>query len=384
MSNSTTSSVLEQLNALANLPLDQATAMPPQMYQSAKINELEQAHIFDQQWLCAGRSDVIPNAGDYLSYDIGSQPVAIIRQEDGSIKAFANVCRHRMMTLLTGSGHCKRKRINCPYHAWSYGIDGQLLGAPHMQERPDFDKADFPLKPVRCEVWEGWIYVTLNAELEPVADLLAELHPLVANYRMADYVEISQQNHVWDTNWKMLTENFMEGYHLPVTHRATVGGHFPVKDTRFSELPPNPAFTYQYFTKNETAPVGNAHPDNTWLEGNERRTSLMPTIFPSHMYVLAPDHLWYLSLQPLGHDKVNIRYGIALAPEVLAASDDPEGMKAEVIAFLDQVNAEDKDVVEGIFRGSRASLSEPGPLCWLERENHEFTQYIARRLCINV
>ena len=373
--------VLTQLKTLAALPLEQASAMPPQMYQSDEITALEQVNIFDQQWLCAGRSDSIPTAGDYLSYEIGSQPVAVIRQENNSIQAFANVCRHRMMTLLNGTGHCERKRIICPYHAWSYGIDGQLLGAPHMQHRPGFDKAEYPLRPVRCEVWEGWVYVTLNPEIEPVATLLAELHDVVADYRMADYVQIVQQDHVWDTNWKMLTENFMEGYHLPVTHRGTVGGHFPVNDTRFPSLPPNPAFTYQYFTKTETAPVGNAHPDNTWLQGDQRRTSILPTVFPSHMYALAPDHLWYLSLQPLGHDKVCIRYGAALAPEVLAASDDPEGMKAKVIAFLDQVNNEDKGVVEGIFRGAQARLSESGPLCWLERENHEFTQYIARHLC---
>lgn len=377
----TTQSILKQLKSLADLPLDQASAMPPVMYRSDEIATLEQAQIFAQQWLCAGRSDAIPEVGDYLSHDIGTQPVVVIRQEDNSIRAFANVCRHRMMTLLEGSGHCKRKRINCPYHAWSYGIDGQLLGAPHMQDRPGFDKASYPLPPVRCEVWEGWIYVTLNPEIGPVATLLAELYPLVANYRMADYVHISQQDHVWDTNWKMLTENFMEGYHLPVTHRATVGKHFPVKDTRFSDKPPNPAFTYQYFTKNADAPVGNAHPDNTWLKGEQRRMSLMPTIFPTHMYVLAPDHLWYLSLQPQGRTQVRIRYGIALAPEVLAASDDPEGLKAEVIAFLDRVNDEDKDVVEGIFRGAQAGLSVAGPLCWLERSNHEFTQYIARRLC---
>ena len=99
------------------------------------------------------------------------------------------------------------------------------------------------------------------------------------------------------------------------------------------------------------------------------------------MISLAPDHLWYLSLQPLGHDKVKIRYGAALAPEVLAASEDPDSLIIEVISFLDRVNEEDRGVVEGIFKGSKGLLSSAGPLCWLERENHEFTQYIARCLC---
>ena len=185
--------LLQQLQALAELPLAQATAMPPQMYQSAEVTELEEQYIFKQQWLCAGRSDCIPEVGDYLSYDIGAQPVVLIRQKDGSIQAFANVCRHRMMTLLHGTGHCARNRIVCPYHAWAYGIDGKLVGAPHMQDKSGFNKADYPLPTVRCEVWEGWIYVTLNPELEPVAILLAELHDVVADYRMADYVQIDSR-----------------------------------------------------------------------------------------------------------------------------------------------------------------------------------------------
>ena len=374
-------STLKHLASLAALSQEEATAMPPEMYHSSEIAEWERKHIFDKEWLCAGLSNAIPKTGDYLSYEIGDQPIVVIRQKDGSVAAFANVCRHRMMTLLEGSGSCKNKRIMCPYHAWSYDIDGSLKSAPHMQYRPNFDKKDYSLVPIRCEVWEGWVYVTLNNEALSVASQLIELQEVVADYHMANYVPIVQQDHIWNTNWKMLTENFMEGYHLPVTHRATVGGHFPVNETKFSELQANPAFTYQLYTKKETALVGNAHPDNKVLTGEQRRTSVLPTIFPSHMISLGPDHLWYLSLQPLGSSKVKIRYGAALAPEVLAASDDPDRLIWNVINFLDQVNEEDRGVVEGIFKGSMGSLSKAGPLCWLERENHEFTQYIARRLC---
>ncbi|MGB5706271.1 MAG: SRPBCC family protein, partial [Arenicellales bacterium] len=205
--------------------------------------------------------------------------------------------------------------------------------------------------------------------------------PLVSPYNMQHYMPIARQQHVWSTNWKHLTENFMEGYHLPVTHKATVGGYFPVEDTQFSEQKPDPAFTYQFFTKTGDAPVGTAHPDNRHLKGKQRRTSILPSVFPSHMYALAPDHFWYLSLQPLGPGEVAILYGAALAPEVLAASEDPEKIINETRSFLDQVNAEDRMVVEGIYRGAQAPLSIPGPLCWLEKENHEFTQYLARQLC---
>ncbi|MEM7195736.1 MAG: SRPBCC family protein [Pseudomonadota bacterium] len=369
---------LENLKRLAAKPLDRATAMEPAMYTDEGILDLEYQNIFRKGWLCAGRAESIPTQGDYLTYEIADQPVVIIRQKDGSIKAFANVCRHRMMRLLEGRG--RARRIMCPYHAWTYHMDGRLIGAPHMQETKCFERSKFNLFEVKCETWLGWIYVTLNKRPRSLKRQLAELTEVVAPYQMENYVEVAMEDHVWNTNWKQLTENFMEGYHLPVAHAATVGGFFPVEDTRFSEKKPNPAFTYQTFSKTEDAPVGTAHPDNKHLKGDARHTSVLPTIFPSHMMTLAPDHLWYLSLHPKGIDQVRIRYGIAFAPEVLEATKDKEALIRETKDFLDRVNEEDRFVTEGIWQGAVAPLSEPGPLSWLERENHEFTQYISRML----
>ncbi len=370
---------LAKISTLANASLQETFSLPPEAYTSEPLHELERKKLFQKEWLCAGRTNSLKKAGDYFCFELDSQPVFVIRQKNNQFAAFANVCRHRMMTLLEGKGRCKR--IVCPYHAWTYGADGNLVAAPHMDVRPNFDKSELSLHPIRMEIWHGWIYLTLSSEVESVASLLSDLAPLVDLYEMEHYVQIIEEDHVWNTNWKQLTENFMEGYHLPVAHKATVGGFFPVEATQFSESEPSPGFTYQFFEKTEDAPVGTAHADNTSLTGKQRVTSILPTIFPSHMYMLAPDHLWYLSLQPKGPDKVRIRYGAALAPEVLAASDDPEKLIAETTKFLATVNEEDRVVVEGIQRGANAPLSSGGPLCWLERENHEFTQFLARKLC---
>ncbi|MBX2870237.1 MAG: Rieske 2Fe-2S domain-containing protein [Acidiferrobacterales bacterium] len=371
-------SILAQLAALAARPLDQAHAMPPEVYTSEHFLERERERIFRGGWVCAGRTDSLRSAGEYFCFDVDSQPVFVVRQKDGSFSAFANVCRHRMMTLLKGQGKCKR--IVCPYHAWTYDVNGALLNAPHMDSRSEFDQTALGLHPVRLEVWHGWIYLTLNNDAPTVDSLLEKLSPLVAPYQMEHYVQILEEDHVWDTNWKQLTENFMEGYHLPVAHKATVGGYFPVEATQFAAVP-SPGFTFQFFEKTTEAPVGTAHPDNKTLRGKQRVTSVMPTVFPSHMYVLAPDHLWYLSLQPQGVSQVKIRYGIAMAPEVLETCEDPDKLIADTAAFLWQVNEEDRVVVEGIHKGAHAPLSTSGPLCWLERENHEFAQYLAAQLC---
>ena len=376
---STVDEVLTSLKKLAATPLEAATAPPKAIYTLPDITAHEMDRIFASEWLCAGRADELPNPGDYMAFECGAQPLIIIRGVDGVLSARSNICRHRMMRLVEGRGNTRK--FTCPYHAWTYNLEGQLVGAAYMDRTTCFNKSDIQLPAVRCEEYLGWIYVCLDPDVEPVAHMLADLTEKLLPYNMQDYVTIFTEDHVWDTNWKCLTENFMEGYHLPVAHRDTVGGHFPVEETQFDGRGSFPHFTSQLFVKTGTAPVGTAHPDNTSLTGKWRNISVMPTVFPSHMYVLAPDHLWYLALQPDGPGRTRIRYGAALAPEVLAAQSDPETYIAETKTFLDAVQLEDKNVVEGIFAGAKAPLSSPGPLSWLERENHEFTQYLARRLC---
>ena len=371
--------ILDSLDKLAHRPLAEATAMPREIYISPEILQHERERIFAQDWICAGRADEIPNIGDYLTFDLCDQPLLLIRGSDNMIHARANVCLHRMMRLANGSGHTKK--FTCPYHAWTYDIDGKLIAAAYMDRTSCFNRQNMRLPEIRCEIFHGWIYVSMNKEAEPVGNLLIDLVPLINPYRMDNYVTIFRQQHIWQTNWKHLTENFMEGYHLPVAHKNTVGAHFGLMDTKFDDCGNFDYFTYQTFTKSSSAPVGSAHPDNKTLSGEARNTSIMPTVFPSHMYVLAPDHLWYLSLQPMGIDRVSILYGAAIAPEVLAAQTNVDDYIAKTRAFLDDVQEEDRFVVENIFKGAQAPLSTSGPLSWLERENHEFTQYLARRLC---
>ena len=368
----------QELSRLAAGSPQSGRAMPTGVYLSEEFHDLEQKKIFSQEWLCVGREDEIPEVGDFLTFRISTQPIIVIRLADASIHAMANVCRHRMMRLVEGRGNAQR--FSCPYHGWTYRINGQLMGAPHMECSEDFEMDKVFLQPVRCEIWQGWIYATLNRQVEPISERLHELLPIVEKYRMKDYVTIFSEDREWDTNWKMLCENFMEGYHLPVAHRSTVGNQFPVQDTVFDPRGRFDGFTYQCFNKPNGMQAGLAHPDNQVLQGKWRRMSVMPTVFPSHMYVLAPDHLWYLSIQPKGHSKVMIRYGAAMAPEVLENHPDKLLLIDEFKTFLDEVQEEDRKLVETIFENAKAPLNESGSLSWLEREIQEFIQYLACRV----
>jgi phenylpropionate dioxygenase-like ring-hydroxylating dioxygenase large terminal subunit len=371
------SELLKNLSEIAKLPMERAVAMQPGMYQSPGILKLEEENIFSKEWICVGRALDVPKHGDFITSKVGDQPVVTIRGADGAIRSFANICLHRMMQIVSGKG--STRSLVCPYHAWTYNSEGCLIAAPRMEKTVDFDIGSQQLPSVRTEVWHGFIYVTMDSHAHPLADRLEPLGALLAKYRLQDYVPLATEDYLWDTNWKLLTENFMESYHLPVAHRATIGQWLPVESSTFDEKVFD-AFTYQAFTKNEDAQYGRAHPDNTRLEGRWRYTTIMPTVFPSHMFVAAPDHAFYMALQPQGTSQVHIRFGVMVAPEALARQTDREAYIRDTIAFFGRVNEEDKYVVEGICKGAKAPLSRPGRLSWMEREIHDFIGYLARKL----
>ena len=269
-------------------PFEQARAMPPEVYTSEVFLAAELEHIFGQEWLCLGRSSALAEPGDYAAWEIAGQPVVVVRDRDGTLRALSNVCLHRMSTLLQGRG--RTRAIVCPYHAWTYNLDGSLRGAPAMSKNTGFRREDYCLPRIRCEEWKGWIFVTLNPDAVPTAERLADVGALVDDFGMEDYVETFFETHVWDTNWKVLAENFMESYHLPVCHAATIGGL-----SKLDELvcPPGlEAFNYHTILKVDSLKIALAHPSNTRLVGDRRRTTFLLAIYPSLLITLTPGYFW--------------------------------------------------------------------------------------------
>lgn len=361
-----------ELRANVALPFGQAVAMPKSVYTSPEFAALEQRHIFARDWLCAGRADALRAPGDYLTMDISGEPILVLRDQDGIVRAMSNVCRHRMSTLLEGRG--TTRSIVCPYHAWTYNLDGTLRAAPAMTRNDGFCKDRIALPPVRCEVWLGWIMVTLNPDAPPVADRLAGVSDLIGPFQMEAYVESFREEFRWATNWKVLAENFMESYHLPVCHAGTIGGHVDLLKMSCPEG--LPAFNFHSIVKNDALDLALAHPANMRLQGDQRRTTWLLSVYPSLMITLSPGYFWYLSLTPDGPGHVHVVFGGGLAPDYAA---DPASADhfARLKALLDKVNAEDKGCVERVYRGLCAGLADPGPLSHLERPNYDFARYIA-------
>ena len=356
-------------------PFERAHAMPKSVYTSPEFLVLEQHHVFAKDWICAGRAETLPNPGDYLTLTLAEEPVIVLRDRDGSIKAMSNVCRHRMSTLLEGRGHTRA--IVCPYHAWTYNLDGSLRGAPAMTLNEGFCKDTIALPRIRCEVWQGWIMVTLNQGAPAPEQALQGVRDLIPNLDMSSYTETYRETFRWATNWKVLAENFMESYHLPVCHAGTIGGASKLEEMVCPEG--TEAFNYHWILKNDSVPLALAHPSNTTLVGDDRRKTWLLAIYPSLLITLTPGYFWYLSLTPDGPGHVNVLFGMGMSAEWLA---DPaaEQHLAKVKALLDHVNIEDKGCTEKVYRGLLSGMAEPGPLSHLERPNFEFAQYLASRI----
>ena len=366
---------LQDLPANVARPFERAHSMPKSLYTSPEFLALEQRHIFARDWLCAGRADSLAQPGDYLTLEITGEPVIVLRDHAGALRAMSNVCRHRMSTLLQGRGQIRV--LTCPYHGWTYNLDGTLRGAPAMTRNATFCKDAISLPAVRVENWLGWIMVTLNPDAPSPQTQLAGVAALVGHLNMGTYVETFRETFEWDTNWKVLAENFMESYHLPVCHSATIGGASRLDEMHCPEGAD--AFNHHWILKNDTVPLALAHPANTTLTGDQRRTTWLLAIYPALLITLTPGYFWYLSLTPDGPGHVKVLYGGGMSANWM---DDPEAPAhlAAVKALLDKVNLEDKGCTERVYRGLLADLSAPGPLSHLERPNYDFAQYLARRI----
>lgn len=372
-----TKNLLQLLAQNANASFSDAKSLPPSIYHSSEILKLEQEHLFQKEWICIGRTAEIPDQGDFLCRDIVNAPVFVVRQRDDSVKAFANVCVHRSSRLLSGAGHLSR--ISCPYHSWTYELDGQLIGAPFMDKTPGFDVANHKLKELVCETWQGFIYASLQADPEPVGERLSELTGLVGDFRMANYVPVFSEEETWNTNWKCLVENFMDAYHLHRVHKKSFGKYGSSEDQTHL-FTGEDAFTYHYVQEDEGPRSVNAHPDNSWLQGPDRRRTWLINIFPSHVMQLQPDMLWYLSILPDGLDKVNIRWAVSIPAEILEGAKVGQAIIDEVMELIRQVNSEDRPIVENVFRATASPDAAQGPLSYLERNVWEFGRYLARNL----
>ena len=194
------------------------TALDPSMYIDPALLEPEQELIFERTWQLAGHISSLPKAGSYITASAGNQPVLVIRDEKGALRAYRNICRHRASRLLSGEGQCKAA-IRCRYHGWTYRLDGSLIGVPEgMAFEERLDKKSLSLMPVRVEEMCGLIFVNLDRDATALAELVGDLPQRLAPYRLDRLQQFAKGTGSQPANWKVVADNYIEGYHIPIAH----------------------------------------------------------------------------------------------------------------------------------------------------------------------
>ncbi|HEY6111410.1 MAG TPA: aromatic ring-hydroxylating dioxygenase subunit alpha [Chthoniobacterales bacterium] len=333
-----------------------AKTMAREYFVSPKIFAREQEKIFSKHWLLVGHQSQVANAGDYVVQRVSGESLIVIRDKAGEIHGFFNVCRHRGTTLVeNGSGQLSA--IQCPYHAWTYGLDGRLIGAPHMDEVPGFEKTDYPLQPVKLGIWAGFIFVNLDdkaLQLEKWFEPLAEKfsHWNMSILRGAKRIEYDVR-----ANWKLMFENYSECYHCPGVHPQLQ--KVSPYDSAENDLIEGPFLGgFMKINRGKSLTMsGNACASFVGKIENLQQVFYY-SIFPNMLLSLHPEYVMVHQLWPQFPDRTLILCDWLFHPD---AFDRPDFNPDDAIEFWDMTNKQDWHVCELSQQGISSRAYKPGP-----------------------
>lgn len=365
------------LYANVRKPLDQAHGLPPACYFNDDFYQRELETIFHSGWVMVGRAERLPETGSFFTAEFGATRLILTRAEDGRLHALANTCRHRGAPLLQGEGRCKT--IACPYHAWTYGLDGTLLGAPGMKESLGFETADYPLLTARVDTWGGFIFVCLSPLAAPLAAWLGDLPARLAMYGF-EYMRAARRV-TYDVacNWKVWVENFMEGYHIPTVHRSTISRQ---KAVNIPEDPGRGEYTAIYERHEGTRALlfgDTGFPPIETLSGDSCEGSRFVLAYPATMLAIANDTMWSFEAHPLSAVRTRIVL-TACFPAQRFERDDYAELAANYFKRQDIVVREDNDISELQQRGLQSSHALPGRFSVKEKIVHALDNWVLDRV----
>ena len=337
-----------------------ARTLPGRYYCAEDVLANEQTRLFSQQWLCAGRASEIAEPGQYLLATIGGESIIVVRDQERTINAFYNVCRHRGTRLCEDERGQFEGTIQCPYHAWTYRLDGRLVGTPHMTGTPEFDKRDYPLHSVALAEWEGFLFLNLSAAPRPFEEAFAPMIGRLARYHLASLRTVRRIEYSVGANWKLIMQNYSECLHCPTIH-PELSTKLPY-NSGANDLIEGP-FLGGYMeirAPNESAtmsgracglPLGELPPD-------DRARAYYYTLFPSMMVSLHPDYALYYTVWPVSAMQSRVVCEWMVHPD---SPESPGYNLGDAEEFWDVTNRQDWHICEQSQRGVASKMYRPGP-----------------------
>ena len=359
-----------------------ASTLPPVLYTSADVLAFEREAVFAHDWLCVGRAERLAAPGDWFTVSICDEPIIVVRDKSGDVRAMSAVCQHRAMQVCEGAGNSTS--FTCPYHHWKYGLDGRLLGAPAMERTEGFDKSAFGLPALGVELWQGFVFVNLDAEAPPLAPTLSRYEPYLANYDVADAVcpgTFTLHDLPW--NWKVMFENFNDGYHANRLHKF-VQDFCPSNMSGFPEPwddDSNVVFRtagYTHIDGGFNATHRAIMPVFPKLTDEERMRSTFALVPPTLCFGTAPDQCFFFLVRPTGPETIDVEIGYLFHPSALEDPLFEHKLKLSdvgVQVFVQQ----DQDATTKVQRGLRSRFARRGRYSWQEESHVQFNRWLSRR-----
>ena len=350
--------------------------LPARYYTDPENFRREMESFFCQTWICAGRSEQVTNAGDYFLREVAGESIVITRDASGEMHAFYNVCRHRGTRMCREAEGKFAGRIQCPYHGWTYGLDGRLLGAPHMEA--DFRHEAYPLHGVRIEEWAGHLFLNLNPQAEPLAAQLAGLPQKFAPWCMQDLRLHKRIEYEVAANWKLIVTNYNECLHCPVLHPmlSRISDYLSGENDA-----PQPTYIGGSMEFREAA--------ETMSTDGKRRRAFLPglseefckqvlyyTVFPNLLMSLHPDYVMTHTLWPQAVDRTHVICEWHFHAEEMAK---PDFCADDAVEFWDITNREDWGISELSQKGISSRAYTPGPYSRQEGLPSAFDRMILER-----
>jgi Rieske 2Fe-2S family protein len=377
--------------AAALRPFGESRMLPPAAYTSAEVFAWERQHFFGGGWTCAGHAARLPAPGDQLAVQTGAGSAILVRGEDGTVRAFANTCRHRGHELLPCGGGAEAsgadghgasgaagstvnaKAIVCPYHSWAYSLTGELRGAPGYR---GLEAGDWSLRELPAAEWHGLVFVDgSGGAAGPLP--LSSLEPLIAPYEPSRLVVAATHHYDAAANWKILTENYHECYHCPTIHPELCSVSPPHSGENYDSsgswiggwmLLRDGADTMSLDGHSGGVPLRG-------LSGEGLRTVVYLGVFPNVLLSLHPDYVMTHVLTPVAGDRTVIECSWAFAPEAVSS---PGFDPSYAVDFWDLTNRQDWSACESVQRGLGSPFAAPGPLSPDEDAVYSFVTTVAR------
>ncbi len=357
-----------------------ARTLPARYYRDPDVFRRERNRIHRVLWNAVGPvSDIPAGPGGYRLAEVAGDSLILARGPDGVLRAFHNVCRHRGTRLLEESAGCLAGSVQCGYHAWTYGLDGRLRRAPHMERTPGFRADDWPLLPARCEVRDGIVWVRIAASGPGLAEQSGPAAERLRPYRMEELTAVHEERYDLAANWKLVVQNFSECLHCPVIHpqlqalsHYLTGDNFPMTAGAVGSTMDLAHGAETLSTDGRL--VGTPLPG---LDSPARRRIGYEILLPNLMLCLHPDYVVRCFLDALAADRTKIRCEWLFAP---AALEQPDFEPARAVEFWDRTNRQDWRVSELAQAGIGSSAYRPGPYSHREDQLWAFDRWLLDRL----